>query len=117
MNDVDLDAPYVPAGARPFEIGDRVRIRLSNECSFATRDENSPKAKTKAPHCPGCDGILGTVSNNGYLNIPEAALGAHTYFVVFKRGLKVTGWRRPIWGDVFAANELELIEEGEHNGD
>lgn len=106
----DLDRPWHPSGTRAFQIGDRVRIRLSAECP-CSRIAHGERCKD--------DGQIGRI--RGFLgesDIPTEVLPTwRTWDPKFVHNVDVDyeisifeALRRGSSGMIVAPSELELVE-------
>lgn len=99
---VDEDEPRYVEPWQP-RIGQRVRVRLSGECTGGAEQRHIPAHGD-------CNGLIGTVLEFGRagtltLGATELFERGHRYYVEFGDG----GWFAP--GGIFAAIELEPTEE------
>jgi len=89
----DPHAPWIPEGARPFMVGDRVRVRLSRECPFCQRD---------------ADGLLDHTGKVLTVHEDYPEYPGHHYRVVLDKMAIVNGVA--IFGGLTSAIELELLD-------
>lgn len=104
---IDLDAPWLPEGARVPQPGDRVRVRLSGECRvrFALRDGAGEPQGSQAGHFAVEDGKTGVVMR--MIDYPH-----HQYVVALDVPTVCAGMMIESIG--YCAHELELLDVGDH---
>ena|SRR5450755_1968554 len=103
MTDQDPNAPWVPENARPFLVGDRVRVRLSGECRHPKWKENG---KVKRGHVAEEDGRVGRIEFF-FQGVPSD--GGHLMFVLYDEAIR---WHEySVVGTGYAAIELEHLDE------
>lgn len=101
---------WVPETARPFVVGDRVRVRLSGECTTNGRQYNSRTGEigiSYQRHIPEEDGKTGTVIERPSYMAPAQR---HYVSVEFDAVFSAGGFKR-IVAATYAPAELELIQE------
>jgi hypothetical protein len=103
--DVDPNAPWIPENARPFLVGDRVRVRLSPECRGMTVVETRSSRAFSGVYCHAqdTDGKVGIVNRI----LPERS--PHEHEVVIDGGFHYLDLH--FQADDFAASELEHLDE------
>jgi hypothetical protein len=88
-----------------FDIGDRVRIRVSAECAVLGETTSQQDTLDVAGHPAWMDGLTGTVI--GIDDAPELSVQRHPYLVRWDVGRVIDGlyFRR----SHYAASELEAL--------
>lgn len=113
LTDRDLDRPWVPENARPFVVGDRVRVRLSAECRKRVLVRSVITGKVVngrgVGHRVESDGQIGTVIDWLPLFGPPKKR-THNILVRYDHPIPLGGSQFSENGGGFAAIELELIE-------
>lgn len=109
MIEQDLDRPWVPAGTRPFQIGDRVQIHLSGECRkdwpnhrYATQIFDG---QINHGHLAAEDGRRGQIIPR---DIPPTHAD-HPYLVLLDEPIVYAG--KSYVACSYAASELKLIQD------
>lgn len=100
----DPNAPYWPGD---FQVGDRVRVRLSPECPCSHAPVSSHGATRWAAGVSGTTGTVDQLGDDGYSSAdcwPEEVNATHLISVVFDNGHP-----RGFYGGLFAATELERL--------
>lgn len=101
---IDLNAPWVPASARPFRVGDRVRIRLSGECRRHPLPESLYGRLDIVGHHPNEDGLTGTVAM-----FLEPIADGHMVYVGTDDTFDIGSGKETRRWISYAASELELL--------
>ena len=118
MGTLDDLRPWVPEGARQFQVGDRVRVRLSGECNVRSRGISEWTNEYFGPvilgHPKVFNGLFGVVVAD---YSPDKPIPGHPVAVEFDHEV-VLGLGLCV-GSRFAPNELELLapaEDGDASG-
>ncbi len=112
MLNIDDDLhPWQPASAPTFQIGDRVRIRLSSECRALFRHfvpgSDAILRRGIFAHLPQEENRIGTIIPRVLDRIPTN--DTHCYLVRFD--VPILLGRSRILSHGYAASELELLSE------
>lgn len=110
IRSIDLDAPWVPASAQPFRVGDRVRIQINPECQAMFREFDRIHLRYHPrwfPHAPSQNGAAGTIiSIHPEIATSEHCPG-HVYFVEFDALLMA--WGERWFCGLICCQEMELL--------
>lgn len=107
---LDLDTPWSPASARPFRVGDRVRIQINPECRamFSPFDPIVQKFVGRpVPHPTSENGIAGTVIEIHPEFMRSQRAPGHIFLVDFD--CPIREWSVTWFRGLVCFQELELL--------